>query len=215
MKKFKKIAVIGATVLVVSAISVTAFAFSESDVSAVSDDQTTTACEFQPEMLERKKDILTQRVEEGTIPRSRRRHPRSIEANQADCDGTCSGGIGSGLGAAFRMGNGVGTGSGTGLGNGSGVCDGTGAGGGFGTGSGECTGTVWAAKRRRRVRRNLHDPGRVIKLNSAIKSSLAELPQGCLRLSKNSAKRNKPRRVSAAHGGKKSNASFRGRVPRK
>lgn len=137
MKKFKKIAVIGATVLVVSAISVTAFAFSESDVSAVSDDQTTTACEFQPEMLERKKDILTQRVEEGTMTQEQADAIlEAIEANQADCDGTCSGGIGSGLGAAFRMGNGVGNGSGTGLGNGSGVCDGTGAGGGFGTGSG-------------------------------------------------------------------------------
>lgn len=141
MKNFKRIAMIGATVLVISAISVTAFAASESDVSAASDDQTVTACAFQPEMLERKRDILTQRVEAGTMTQEQADAIlEAIETHQADCDGTCDGtcseGIGSGLGAAFRMGNGAGNGSGNGLGNGTGVCDGTGTGGGFGTGSG-------------------------------------------------------------------------------
>jgi len=150
MKKFGKIAAVGAIVLVIGATSVTALAASgystpadivagltgktAEDVIAERADTGKTygtiageagvLDEFEDQMLESKEAILEERVAAGTMTQERADAIiTAMEENQANCDGSGTGGIGAGLGAGFGM-------------NGQADCDGTGTGGlGSGTGT--------------------------------------------------------------------------------
>jgi Spy/CpxP family protein refolding chaperone len=140
MKKFKKIAVLGAAVLVVSAMSVTALAASSystpaeavagltgKTVEAVTQERTETGksygaiandagklSEFQSEMLEIRKDRLNERVEAGQITQERADElMAAMEDRQANCDGT-----GSGAGQGLHMGGNEGKGHGQNNGHG-------------------------------------------------------------------------------------------------
>lgn len=81
--------------------------------------------QFKQEMLEQKKVILDQRVEDGTLTQEQADSLyANIEANQATCDGTGSAQMGKRAGAGFGMGmQGRGQGSGFGMG-----CNGLGLG---------------------------------------------------------------------------------------
>ncbi|MHB8962817.1 MAG: DUF2680 domain-containing protein [Saccharofermentanales bacterium] len=77
--------------------------------------------EFKAEMLELKKDILTEKVEAGTLTQERADEIlAAIEENMANCDGTGSGRTGEGMGAGFGFGKGNGQGRGQGMRNGQG-----------------------------------------------------------------------------------------------
>lgn len=99
--------------------------------------------EFKKEVTEIKKDILNEKVANGTLTQEKADEiSKAIEENAANCDGTGSGGIGKQFGAGFGMGNGScgnscdgagrnaesqergnkGMGMGNGAGNGSGAC---------------------------------------------------------------------------------------------
>ncbi len=163
MKKQFKFAVVGATVLVIGAMSVTAFAASSYStpaeaaagltgrtVESVIEERTQTGKsygtitseagkleEFQDEMLEMRKDALQERVAAGTMTQERADSIlAAMEQNQANCDGSAAGGLGR------RMGGGTGClGTGTG---GMGMRAGGGQGfgrSGAGCGTGICTGT--------------------------------------------------------------------------
>jgi hypothetical protein len=89
--------------------------------------------EFKALMLERKKEILDQRVEEGRLTQEQADEIlNSLETNIANCDGTGNGGaaIGRNGGAGFGQGSGMGQGTnkGTGMRNGGGGGRGMGAG---------------------------------------------------------------------------------------
>ncbi|MGE4484135.1 MAG: DUF2680 domain-containing protein [Oscillospiraceae bacterium] len=164
MKKFGKIAAVGAIVLVIGATSVTALAASgystpadivagltgktaEDVIAERADtgktygtiaDEAGVLDEFEDQMLESKEAILEERVADGTMTQERADAIiTAMEENQANCDGSGTGGIGAGLGAGFGM-------------NGNQAnCDGSGTGGigaGLGTGFGmngqaDCDGT--------------------------------------------------------------------------
>ena len=150
MTKLKKIAAIGAMVLVVSATSLTAFAASkysspteavagltgqtvESVIAERSDTGKTYGTiakdagkleEFKSENLQIKKDILAKKVADGTMTQARADEIiKAIEENQTNCDGTGSAKIGQRMGAGFggMNGNGQGRGQG-GAGCGQGNC---------------------------------------------------------------------------------------------
>lgn len=150
MTKLKKIAAIGAMVLVVSATSLTAFAASKysSPAEAVAGltgkttesviaERTETGKtygtiakeagkleEFKSENLQIKKDILAKKVADGTMTQARADEiSKAMEENQANCDGTGSAKIGKKMGAGFggMNGNGQGRGQG-GAGCGQGNC---------------------------------------------------------------------------------------------
>ncbi|WHH60683.1 DUF2680 domain-containing protein [Petroclostridium sp. X23] len=89
--------------------------------------------QFKDSMLEQKKAIVEQRVEEGTITREQAdAFLKAMEERIATCDGT---GIGGGLGRQSGMG--FGRGSAGGRGQGRGFGGGCGFGGGFGAGFGQ------------------------------------------------------------------------------
>lgn len=142
MTKLKKIAAIGAMVLVVSATSLTAFAASKysspadavagltgKTVESVITERSETGKiygtiakdagkleEFKAENLQIKKDILAKKVADGTMTQARADEIiKAMEENQANCDGTGSK-IGQRMGKEFGAGNGSGQGRGCGLG---------------------------------------------------------------------------------------------------
>ena len=139
MTKFKKIAAIGAMVLIVSATSLTAFAASkysspaeavagltgqtvESVITERADTGKTYGTiakdagkleEFKAENLQIKKDALAQKVAAGTMTQAKADEIiAAIEKNQVNCDGTGSAKIGQKMGAGFGIMNGNGQGRG-------------------------------------------------------------------------------------------------------
>lgn len=75
--------------------------------------------QFKAEMLEQKKAILNQRVEEGTLTQEQADAiSQTIETNQAACDGTGNAGIGKMYGAGFGRGAMASQGRGLGFGGG-------------------------------------------------------------------------------------------------
>jgi hypothetical protein len=170
MNKLKKIALIGAVVLVVSATSITALAASSynnpaeivagltgKSVESVTAEKTETDVtygalageygvldQFKSQMLEQKKAYLAERVAAGTMTQERADAIiAAMEANQANCDGTCIGGAGYGMGNGACDGNCDGIGVGAGGSNG-GMNGNHGGGGrnGSGCGSGFCAGNA-------------------------------------------------------------------------
>lgn len=156
MTKLKKIAAIGAMVLVVSATSLTAFAASkysspaeavagltgqtvESVITERADTGKTYGTiakdagkleEFKAENLQIKKDALAEKVKAGTMTQARADEIiAAIEKNQVNCDGTGSAKVGQRMGAGFGGMNGNGQGRGQG---------------GAGCGQGNCTGSCQA-----------------------------------------------------------------------
>lgn len=137
MTKLKKIAAIGAMVLVVSATSLTTFAASKysspADAVAGLTGQTVESVitersetgktygtianeagkleEFKAENLQIKKDALAEKVKAGTMTQARADEIiAAIEKNQVNCDGTGSARIGQMMGAGFGGMNGNGQG---------------------------------------------------------------------------------------------------------
>lgn len=91
--------------------------------------------EFKVQILEQKKSVLDQRVENGTLTQAQADEVyNAVKDNQAVCDGTGSAGIGRKYGAGFGQGSGIG--SGQGMGRGAGMRSGNGFGGGMGAGRG-------------------------------------------------------------------------------
>lgn len=152
MKNLKKIAIIGAIVLILGATSITALAVSYntpaeivagltgSSVESVTAQKAETGesygamaneygvlDQFKSQMLEQKKAYLNEQVAAGTMTQERADAIiAAMEARQADCDGTCSGGTGAGMGAGFGgMRGNRGGGFRNGAGSGSGVCMGS------------------------------------------------------------------------------------------
>jgi hypothetical protein len=143
MKSIKKLITVSACALVLSAMAVTTFAASayktpaeavagltKREVQSVIDERTTTGKTygtianeagvleaFKSEVLQIKKDALAARVAAGTMTQAQADAIiKSIEANQATCDGTGNGGgIGRGAGAGFGAGVGQGRGMGCGM----------------------------------------------------------------------------------------------------
>ena len=142
MKSIKKLITVSACALVLSAMAVTTFAASayktpaeavagltKREVQSVIDERTTTGKTygtianeagvleaFKSEVLQIKKDALAARVAAGTMTQAQADAIiKSIEANQATCDGTGNGGIGRGAGAGFGAGAGQGRGMGCGM----------------------------------------------------------------------------------------------------
>lgn len=77
--------------------------------------------EFKTETLLQKKQVLDQRVKDGSLTQAAADEIyNSIMTNQETCDGTGSAGIGKMNGAGFGMGRGQGMGKGSGQGNGAG-----------------------------------------------------------------------------------------------
>lgn len=73
--------------------------------------------EFKTENLAVKKALLDQRVKDGTLTQAQADATyKSLETNQATCDGTSSAGIGQRSGAGFGQGMGMGAGAGAGAG---------------------------------------------------------------------------------------------------
>ncbi len=143
MKSIKKLITVSACALVLSAMAVTTFAASayktpaeavagltKREVQSVIDERITTGKTygtianeagvleaFKSEVLQIKKDALAARVAAGTMTQAQADAIiKSIEANQATCDGTGNGGgIGRGAGAGFGAGAGQGRGMGCGM----------------------------------------------------------------------------------------------------
>ncbi len=155
MTKVKKVLFTGAVLLAIGATSVTAFAASVYNtpaeavagltgktVAQVTEERQTTGKtygtiakdagrleEFQKENVQIKKDILTDRVKDGTLTQARADEIiKAIEENEATCDGTGSAKIGKSMGARFGGGQGQGQGSGQGQGRGQGQGNGQGCG---------------------------------------------------------------------------------------
>lgn len=141
MAKLKKIAAIGALVLVIGATSITAFAASKYNspaeavagltgktVESIVSERAETGKtygeiakeagkleEFKSENLQIKKDILAKRVADGTMTQARADEIiKAVDERQATCDGTGNGGTGCGMGAGFGRGSGSGNGRGCG-----------------------------------------------------------------------------------------------------
>lgn len=76
--------------------------------------------EFKSQMIEQKKAVLDQRVQEGKLTQAQADEIyNAIKDNQANCDGTANGGaIGKKFGAGFGQGSGMGRGAGAGRGTG-------------------------------------------------------------------------------------------------
>ena len=145
MTNTKKLFTIGMVVLIMGALSMTAFAASAYSTPAeaaagvtgktveevVAEKQSTGLTygqianeagkleQFKAAILEMRKAAIAEKVASGEMTQEEADALISaIEANSAVCDGTGSAGIGKSFGVAFGAGNGTG----------SGVCDGTGAG---------------------------------------------------------------------------------------
>lgn len=75
--------------------------------------------EFKTEILKQKKELLDQRVKEGSLTQAKADEIyNSIVTNQETCDGTGSAGIGRMNGVGFGQGRGQGMGKGKGMGKG-------------------------------------------------------------------------------------------------
>lgn len=150
MLKFKKTIILGAMVLTIGATSLTAFAASKYNtpaeaaagltgktVESVISEKAETGktygtiakeagklTEFKKEVLEIKKDILDEKVKNGTLTQERADEiMAALKENQENCDGTGSARVGQKMGAGFSGKNGVGMGKGQGSGLGfSGTC---------------------------------------------------------------------------------------------
>lgn len=158
MKLKKSFVMIGASVAMMAAMSVSVFAASQyttpaeavagltgREVQSVIDERTETGKsygtiaaeagvldEFKNETLEMKKDQLAKRVADGTMTQEQADAIIArLEANQATCDGSGSAGTGRNAGAGFGMGSRQGGGQGGGQGKGAGT----------GRGMGSCNGT--------------------------------------------------------------------------
>lgn len=128
MKRFNKIALIGAAVFAIGATSVSALAVSDyqtpaeilagltgKSVESVVTEKTEAGGtygaladgygvleQFKSQALEQKKAYLDERVAAGTMTQEQADAIiAAIESHQADCDGTGTGGTGAGLGAGF------------------------------------------------------------------------------------------------------------------
>lgn len=161
MKRFMKITVVIAAVLVLGSVG-TAFAAAlktpaeiVSELTGKTSDQITTERasgktygtianeagkleEFQTQILEQKKAYLDQKVKDGTLTQERADaiYDTIVEA-QSSCDGTGRTSSGAGCGAGVGAGSGTGScGSGTSLGRGAGCGMGNGTGRGMGNGAG-------------------------------------------------------------------------------
>jgi hypothetical protein len=151
MKKFKKLIILGAAVLLIGATSVSALAAAygspaeilagltgrttDSVIAEKTESGTTYGAiandsgvldQFKAQMLELKKADLDARVASGRLTQAQADAIlAAMEANMADCDGTGSGkgtcGIG-GMGGGFGAGTRGGMGSGRGMGRGAGAC---------------------------------------------------------------------------------------------
>ncbi|SMB79065.1 Protein of unknown function [Desulfonispora thiosulfatigenes DSM 11270] len=78
--------------------------------------------EFKTQMLEQKKEILDQKVEEGNLTKEQADEIYTkIKDNQATCDGTSEAKIGQKHGVGFGKGQGNGMGRGAGMRNGQGM----------------------------------------------------------------------------------------------
>ncbi|TEB04412.1 hypothetical protein Psch_04139 [Pelotomaculum schinkii] len=85
--------------------------------------------EFKTQMLEQKKIMLDQRVEDGRLTQEQADNIyNNLQNRQAACNGNGNAGMGKNYGAGF--------GQGKGIGNGTGVCDGSGMGNANGKGNG-------------------------------------------------------------------------------
>jgi hypothetical protein len=149
MKKFKKLIILGAAVLLIGATSVTALAATADSTPAeivagltgrTADDVLAEKTEsgatygsiannagvldqFKAQMLERMKAILDERVASGQITREQADAILAAkEANMQNCDGTGSGKGACGMGGGFGAGTRGGMGSGRGMGRGAGAC---------------------------------------------------------------------------------------------
>ncbi len=117
MKKTSKLIAVSAAVLLMGALSVTAF--------AASDDTSASLTEAQSERLELRRETLQERVEADVLTQEQADSMLQLmEQNMASCDldGICDGtglgsrgrgagtgcGLGTGMGGAFRGGNGAG-----------------------------------------------------------------------------------------------------------
>lgn len=145
MTKFKKVAAIAVALVIIGATSVTAFAVSAYNSPAevvaaltgktvegvISErhetgntygaiaDESGKLDEFKAEMLELKKDVLANKVKNGTMTQERADEIiAAMEQNVANCDGTGSGRVGLGMGAGFGGMNGRGHNGGAGFGRG-------------------------------------------------------------------------------------------------
>lgn len=104
MKRSKLILALGVMVLLIGVTSITALAASDYSGAMRS-------VESRSEVLQIKKDILNERVANGTITREKADEIiNALEENQLNCDGTGSDGIGRKYGAGFggMMGKGQG-----------------------------------------------------------------------------------------------------------
>lgn len=89
--------------------------------------------EFKAQMLEQKKAILDQRVADGKLTQEQADTIyKSIQNNQANCNGTGNARMGKNAGLGLGNGQGNGMGNGQGLRGGAGVCNGSGLGAGQG-----------------------------------------------------------------------------------
>lgn len=145
MTKLKKTIIIGATILAIGLTSVTAFAASPyktpaeavagltgKTLESVIAERTNTnktygtiakeagkLNEFKAEVLQIKKDILSQKVAGGSMTQERADEIiAAVEKNQVNCDGTGSARIGKSMGAGFGSMSGQGKGQGQGRGYG-------------------------------------------------------------------------------------------------
>ncbi len=151
MTKFKRMVIIGSTILAIGATSITAFAASpyktpaeavagltgktvESVIAEKVETNKTYGTiakeagkldEFKVEVLQIKKDRLAQKVADGSITQEKADEIiAAIEENQANCDGTGSARIGQSMGANFGGKNGQGNGQGRRQGRGQGLYNG-------------------------------------------------------------------------------------------
>jgi len=126
MKKWKKIIVAVTMMATITALSAAAYAAADTRPAAAAA-QAGSLEDRKSAILEQKKDILAQRVTDGTMTQAQADQIlAALLENQATCDGTGSARIGQKFGAAFGMGNGQGQGQGArmGMGRGQGLRNG-------------------------------------------------------------------------------------------
>lgn len=124
MKKWKKIIVAVTMMATITALSAAVYAATDTRPAAAAV-QAASLEDRKAAILELKKDILAQRVADGTMTQEQADQIlTALIENQATCDGTGSARIGQKYGAAFGMGNGQGRGGRMGMGRGQGVCGG-------------------------------------------------------------------------------------------
>lgn len=124
MKKWKKIIVAVTMMATITALSAAVYAAADTR-PAVAAVQAASLEDRKAAILELKKEILAQRVADGTMTQEQADQIlTALIENQAACDGTGSARIGQKYGAGFGMGNGQGRGGRMGMGRGQGLCGG-------------------------------------------------------------------------------------------